>query len=88
MSGQGISELLISFGHKERSDFYSRWCMYVCEKEYVALDITSVSSYSKNIGCMEWGYNRDGENLPQVNILCCSERSPCYRYIKLFTAEA
>ena len=68
MTSQRISELLVSFGHNERSNFYSRWCLSICENEYVALDITSVSSYSKNMDFMEWGYNRNGENLPQINI--------------------
>jgi transposase len=36
--------------------------------EYVAYDVTSVSSYSKNITELEWGYNRDKEKLPQINI--------------------
>ena len=35
---------------------------------FVALDLTSVSSYSQMGGWTEWGYNRDGENLKQTNI--------------------
>jgi transposase len=68
MSSQRISELLTSFGYKERSDFYARWYSHIRENEYIALDITSVSSYSQNIDFMEWGHNRDGDRLPQVNI--------------------
>jgi transposase len=34
----------------------------------MALDITSISSYSEFIGDVEWGYNRDNEQLPQVNV--------------------
>jgi transposase len=37
-------------------------------EEYPALDITSISSYSSLIPDCEWGYNRDGETLPQVNM--------------------
>ncbi len=36
--------------------------------EYLALDITSESSYSELIEDVEWGYNRDHEQLPQVNL--------------------
>lgn len=36
--------------------------------EYVAYDVTSISSYSKNISELEWGYNRDKERLPQINM--------------------
>jgi transposase len=31
-------------------------------------DITSISSYSQNIDLLEYGYNRDALNLPQVNL--------------------
>jgi transposase len=68
MSSQQISELLVSFGEKERNAFYRAWYKYIREREYIALDITSVSSYSKLIPECEWGYNRDHENLPQINI--------------------
>jgi len=30
-------------------------------------DITSLSSYSKGLELLEWGYNRDGEHLRQIN---------------------
>lgn len=33
------------------------------------MDITSVSSYSELIDFVRWGYNRDGEKLPQINLL-------------------
>ncbi|MDD2402808.1 MAG: transposase [Clostridia bacterium] len=68
MSSQRISELLVSFGKKEREAFYQLWCGHITEQEYMALDITSVSSYSELITECEWGYNRDHENLPQINL--------------------
>ena len=68
MSSQRISELLLSFGSEQRSRFYQLWYDLIREREYIALDITSVSSYSALIEASERGYNRDGENLPQVNI--------------------
>lgn len=36
---------------------------------YFALDITSVSFYSEMIDFVRWGYNRDGEDLAQINLL-------------------
>jgi len=68
MASQRISELFTMFGYNERAKFFRLWYQYVSENEYVALDITSVSSYSENIDFMEWGYNRDHDNLPQANI--------------------
>jgi transposase len=68
MSSQRISELLINITHGQRIDFYEKWGNFRNEHEYFALDITSVSSYSELINDVEWGYNRDKEKLPQVNI--------------------
>ena len=68
MSSQRISELLAGFGSTERYQFYREWSGYIREREYIALDITSVSSYSTQISECEWGHNRDGENLQQVNL--------------------
>jgi len=68
MTSQRISELLIDITQEERNRFYQWWCSLRSEKEYLALDITSTSSYSELIDSVEWGYNRDGENLPQINI--------------------
>jgi transposase len=68
MSSQRISELLEAFGNSERHAFYQEWYRHIREQEYIALDITSVSSYSKQMAECEWGYNRDHENIPQVNI--------------------
>lgn len=68
LTSQRISELIGSITHGERMDFYERWGEYRCEEEYVALDITSISTYSEQINDAEWGYNRDKEKLPQVNV--------------------
>ena len=68
MSSQRISDLLAAFGSAQRNSFYHSWYSLIRDMEYIALDITSVSSYSEQIGACERGYNRDGENIPQVNI--------------------
>ncbi|MDR0287124.1 MAG: IS1634 family transposase [Clostridiales bacterium] len=68
MSSQRVSDLLTAFDSVQRDSFYTAWHRLIREKEYIALDITSVSSYSEQINACEWGYNRDGENLPQINI--------------------
>jgi hypothetical protein len=68
MTSQRISELLTAIGEQERNDFYRAWCRHIQEREYVALDITSFSSYSKQIQECEFGHNRDNENLRQTNL--------------------
>ena len=67
-SSQGISKLFDQLTATNRNKFYQKWLKISRENEYLALDITSISSYSKNIELVEKGYNRDGENLKQVNL--------------------
>jgi len=68
MSSQRLSELLGAFGQKERNDFFRAWCNANNSDEYMALDITAVSSYSKQIQDCERGYNPDCEELSQINL--------------------
>jgi len=68
MNSQRLSELLAAFGQKEHNDFYRAWNQVNESDEYMALDLTSISSYSKQIQDNERGYNRDGENLSQINL--------------------
>jgi len=68
MSASAITELFKTITDSERTNFYQRWAILRSEREYLALDITSVSSYSELIQYVEWGYNRDKEDLPQINL--------------------
>ncbi len=68
LSSQRISELLMSLPAEGRESFYGNWYAAHEDKEYLALDITSESSYSELIEDVEWGYNRDHEQLPQINL--------------------
>ena len=68
LPSQRISEIMSGLTNGERMHFYERWGEHRCENEYVALDITSISTYSELINEAEWGYNRDKEKLPQVNV--------------------
>jgi transposase len=84
LSSQRISELLASIEPVERDMFYRAWCDFRSDREYLALDITSASSYSELIDDVEWGHNRDGEDLAQVNIcMLMGERSllPVYQTV-------
>lgn len=84
MSSQRISELLTAIKPEEREGFFQSWCSYRSEQEYLALDITSTSSYSELVDDVEWGYNRDHERLPQVNICMLmgeTSRLPVYQTV-------
>ena len=68
LSSQRISTLLHSLDENSRMNFYRQWASLRQDKEYLAFDITSVSSYSELIEYVEYGYNRDLEDLPQINL--------------------
>jgi len=84
MTSQRISELLTGITTEERDRFYHLWCSLRSEIEYLALDITSTSSYSELVDSVEWGYNRDKEPLPQINICLLmgyKSRYPIYQSV-------
>jgi len=65
---QRVSELLQALTRDKQLSFFGQWAKERAESEYLALDITSVSSYSKQNEYVRYGHNRDNENLPQVNL--------------------
>ena len=69
-NSQTISEIYEYLGRNEkgRLNFLKNWGNFIQPKFGVYYDITSISSYSTNIESVEWGYNRDKEQLPQINI--------------------
>ena len=84
MYSSDISDLFDTIGgmQKERMEFMIRWADHLKPIEGIYYDITSISSYSGNIDFVEWGYNRDDENLPQINMgmVCCQEKALPFFY--------
>jgi transposase len=68
MDDVACSKLFASISEEDRKLFFNEWVRYRKEKEYIAYDVSSISTYSRNIECAEWGYNRDNEKLPQLNL--------------------
>ena len=68
LDSQSLSELFALLGLPERSAFLSSWVRLRQEEEYIAYDVTSLSTYSGGIEDAEWGHNRDGEDLLQINL--------------------
>lgn len=58
----------IGENNKASADFYRRWFKACGNPRALISDTTSISSYSEKLTCIEWGYNRDHEELPQVNL--------------------
>ena len=70
IDSSGISKLCDFIGHQQQLvfDFIEQWIKHLQPVEALYYDVTSISSYSTNIDYVEWGYNRDKEKLPQVNL--------------------
>ncbi len=68
ITSQSTSALFERIGREERMGFFRRWIALRTQHEYLAYDVTSVSSYAEGIEDTEWGHNRDGEKLPQINL--------------------
>jgi len=68
LTSQRISELLPSISIDKKQTFFAKWMKKRLENDYLCYDITSVSSYSELNEYLKYGYNRDDEDLPQLNL--------------------
>lgn len=71
-SKEGISDVAIGrlfhgITEEKKKQFFKEWVSRFREKECIAYDVTSISSYARGIENVEYGYNRDKETLPQIN---------------------
>ena len=70
LSPQKASSLFASLTHDERMAFFKGWVSANAKQGYISYDVTSFSSYAEGIRDLEWGYNRDNDRLPQMNLGC------------------
>jgi transposase len=70
LTSPGSSLLFASISRDARMAFFRRWVALQTHSGYLAYDVTSFSTYANGIRDAEWGYNRDGEDLPQINLGC------------------
>jgi len=68
ISSQRSSELLASITEEARQRFFLLQGKRRIEREYLAYDITSISSYSKSLRQVRYGYNKEHEPLEQINL--------------------
>jgi transposase len=69
LSSQNISNLLAKVGDSSvPSMFMGKLFKQLGTKSTLLYDITSLSSYSKLIKLLEYGYSRDDPSLPQLNL--------------------
>lgn len=87
MDSHSCSSLCEEIGKQEtlRMEFIKEWTARIKPIDAVYYDITSISSYSNNINFVEWGYNRDKENLPQINMgVLCNQQNGLPVYYNIF----
>lgn len=68
ISSQRSSELFASITEEARQRFFRLQGRRRAEREYLAYDTTSVSSYSQCLRQVRYGNNKDHEPLPQINL--------------------
>jgi hypothetical protein len=68
ISSQRSSEIFASITEEAKQRFFRLQGKRRVEKEYLAYDSTSISSYSKSLRQVRYGRNKDHEHLPQINL--------------------
>lgn len=69
LSSRHLSEIYDQITPEKRDEFFTLWQEHLqVDGDYVAYDVTSISTHAKDIPMAEKGYNRDGERLPQLNV--------------------
>jgi len=88
MTDLDASRLFASITQEDRKHFFTEWIPYRNEREYIAYDVSSISTYSRHLDIAEWGYNRDHEKLPQLNIgMYYGMSSMCPVYYDLYSGS-
>lgn len=68
LSSQRISEIFSRISYEGAMSFLNKQKRRYQETEYLVYDITSISSYSELIRQVRYGNNKQGEDLPQINL--------------------
>ena len=68
LSSQRSSEILSRISEDAKQNFFRLQAQRRLEKEYLAYDTTSISSYSKLIKQVKYGHNKEHDHLEQINL--------------------
>jgi transposase len=81
LNSQSTSSIFSALSAGQMHKFFSKWVKTALGDGAVCYDVTSISSYARQMPAVERGYNRDGENLSQFNLgMFCDEtnKTPIY----------
>lgn len=89
MDDRRASEVFSAIDRGIKKRFFVEWIKKHNQKEgTVFYDVSSISTYAQDIEIAEYGYNRDHENLPQVNIgLLVDQKSRLPLYFCLYNGS-
>ena len=88
LNSQNTSKLFESISAPKTHEFFKKWITMSLTGDNVCYDVTSISSYSRTMTDVEYGYNRDGEDLPQFNIgMFCDESSKIPLYFNRYNGS-
>lgn len=88
LTSQTSSRIFGSLSDKQRNDFFKHWIKTAFNGGSVCYDVTSISSYSKEMTEVELGYNRDGDDLSQYNLgMFCDESSKTPLYYNRYNGS-
>lgn len=68
LSSPHISKILGGITLNDKQHFFKQWMKQLSPEDCLCYDITSISSYAESNEYVRYGYNRDGEALPQINL--------------------
>ena len=81
LASQSVSKIFAALTAGQMNGFFVDWVKTAVGGGTVCYDVTSISSYAREMPAVEHGYNRDGEDLAQFNLgVFCDEasRTPIY----------
>ena len=85
-SSPELSQLMTDIGADAagRERFFSRWLEAQKHPSSLIYDTTSISTYAASLEAAAYGYNRDGEALPQVNLaMVCARKTGMPLFIRI-----
>lgn len=68
ITSQRASEIFQNITLDQRLNFFKLWRKFCKDEKVLLYDTTSFSSHTRNMSIFEYGYNRDNDKLPQINM--------------------
>jgi hypothetical protein len=88
LTSRSTSRLFSVISQTQTRYFFREWVKKVDCGGNICYDVTSVSSYSRTMSDIEYGYNRDGEDLPQFKLgMFCDEKSKLPLYYNRYNGS-